>query len=137
AVISHRNEQENKLKKYLEIVEDQNDRLKNFTYIVSHNLRSHSANIQGLMYLINKKNPEIAANEYVKLLNKSSDKLEDTLQHLNSVVSVVSSTEQMTSINLGEVITELLGTFENLLFESKVIVKNEIPKQSQVEAVPA
>ncbi|WKK74113.2 PAS domain S-box protein [Marivirga salinae] len=135
--ISKRKEQENALKKYLAIVEDQNERLKNFTYIVSHNLRSHSANIQGLMYLINKKNPEIAENEYVKLLNVASDKLDDTLHHLNNVVSVVSSADEMHKINLSDAITAFSDTFENFIKESKIWFLNEVSKAVYVEAVPA
>ena len=137
ADISKRKEQENSLQKYLEIVEDQNERLKNFTYIVSHNLRSHSANIQGLMYLINKKNPEIAEIEYVKMLNKASNQLDDTLHHLNNVVSVVSSAEEMQKSNLSQVVTAFSDTFQNLIRESKIWFLNEISKNVTVEAVPA
>jgi PAS domain S-box-containing protein len=135
--ISERKEQENELGKYLKIVEDQNERLKNFTYIVSHNLRSHSANIQGLMHLINKKHPDIASNEYVRMLNKASINLDDTLHHLNSVVSVVSSAEQMTKINLSDEVTIFLNTFENLISESKISFIHEISNNVVVEAVPA
>ncbi|WP_375577673.1 PAS domain-containing sensor histidine kinase [Marivirga tractuosa] len=135
--ITDKKNQENSLKKYLEIVEDQNDRLKNFTYIVSHNLRSHSANIQGLMYLINKKHPEIAEIEYIKMLNKASNKLDDTLHHLNNVVSVVSSSEEMQKINLSDSISAFYETFENLISESKIWFLNEVSKNVIVEAVPA
>lgn len=137
ADISDRKEQENSLKKYVEIVEDQNDRLKNFTYIVSHNLRSHSANIQGLMYLINNKHPELAENEFIKMLNKASNKLDDTLHHLNNVVSVVSSTEEIKKVNLGDAITAFLDTFENLISEAQVYFLNEVSQNVLIEAVPA
>lgn len=137
ADISQRKEQEKALSNYLEIVEDQNERLKNFTYIVSHNLRSHSANIQGLMYLINKKHPEIAGNEFVEMLNKASNKLDDTLHHLNNVVSVVSSSEEMKKINLSDAITSFYDTFENIIRESKIWFLNEVSQYVFVNAVPA
>jgi PAS domain S-box-containing protein len=137
ADISERKEQENSLKKYLDIVEDQNERLKNFTYIVSHNLRSHSANIQGLMYLINKKNPRIANNEYVKLLNKASSKLDETLHHLNSVVSVVASTDEMEKINVRKAISSFSEAFQNLIDQADINFINEISDDIWVEAVPA
>ncbi|WP_296619594.1 PAS domain S-box protein, partial [Marivirga sp.] len=135
--ISSRKEQETAISKYLGIVEDQNDRLKNFTYIVSHNLRSHSANIQGLMYLINRKHPEIGENEYMKMLNKASNKLDDTLHHLNSVVSVVSSTEEMQKINLNDAVKSFYDSFENLIKESNIGFLNKISNSIIVEAVPA
>jgi PAS domain S-box-containing protein len=137
ADISKRKEQELALDKYIKIIEDQNDRLKNFTYIVSHNLRSHSANIQGLMYLIAKKHPEIGEIEYVKMLSKASNKLDDTLHHLNNVVSVVSSAEELQKINLSEVVTAFSDTFQNLIEESKIWFLNEISENVYVEAVPA
>ncbi|SMG12654.1 PAS domain S-box-containing protein [Marivirga sericea] len=135
--ITNRKKQENSLAKYLGIVEDQNERLKNFTYIVSHNLRSHSANIQGLVYLINKKNPKIAENEYVKMLSKASNKLDETLHHLNNVVSVVSSTEEMEKINLSDAIATFLDAFENVISEAQLYFLNEISNNVVIEAVPA
>ncbi|HET8859667.1 PAS domain S-box protein [Marivirga sp.] len=137
ADISHRKEQENELRKYLKIVEDQNERLRNFTYIVSHNLRSHSANIQGLMYLINKKHPKVAEIDYVKLLDKASNKLDDTLHHLNNVVSVVSSADEIKKVNLNDAVVSFTESFENLIKESGVRFINKVPKNQMVEAVPA
>jgi PAS domain S-box-containing protein len=135
--ISARKEQENEVKKYIKIVEEQNERLKNFTYIVSHNLRSHSANIQGLMYLINKKHPEIAEVEYVKMLEKASNKLDDTLHHLNNVVSVVSTADEMHEINLYEMLNKFVESIQHLIEDSNIQLKNKVAKNIWVEAVPA
>jgi PAS domain S-box-containing protein len=137
ADITARKEQENDVNRYLGIVEDQNERLKNFTYIVSHNLRSHSANIRGLMYLINTKHPEIADNEFVKFLDVASNKLEDTLHHLNNVVSVVSSVEEMKKIHLAKAINDFINSFGNVIAKSKIAVINEVNSDVVVEAVPA
>ncbi|WMN06714.1 PAS domain S-box protein [Marivirga arenosa] len=135
--ISKRKESENEIERYLKIAEDQNNRLKNFTYIVSHNLRSHSANIQGLMYLINKKFPELSENEYLRMLNIASTKLDETLHHLNNVVSVVSSTDDMKVINLAESIKSFQDTFQNFIQKSNVTIINDVPKNINVYAVPA
>jgi len=135
--IAKRKQSEQDLNRYLRIVEDQNERLKNFAYIVSHNLRSHSANIQGLMYLINKRHPEIATNEYIQMLNRASNKLDDTLHHLNNVVSVVSSTEELKKVNLFETVNAFSETFQNLITESKIIFENKVSKDIFIEAVPA
>ncbi len=50
--ISIQKEKEANLVKTLQIVEEQNSRLLNFAHIVSHNLRSHSGNIEMLLNII-------------------------------------------------------------------------------------
>ena len=50
--ISLQKEKEDELIKSLEIIVEQNSRLLNFAHIVSHNLRSHAANIEMLLNFI-------------------------------------------------------------------------------------
>jgi PAS domain S-box-containing protein len=53
---------EMKLKNSLEVTNRQNKRLQNFAYIVSHNIRSHSANINGLLSVM-EENGGVPENE--------------------------------------------------------------------------
>jgi hypothetical protein len=52
-----------------------NSRLRNFAHIVSHNLRSHSIGISGILDLIKLETPELYNNELVGLVNKSVENL--------------------------------------------------------------
>jgi hypothetical protein len=55
-----------------------NSRLRNFAHIVSHNLRSHSIGISGILDLI-KLETELYNNELVGLVNKSVENLKQTV----------------------------------------------------------
>ncbi|MEZ4805746.1 MAG: PAS domain S-box protein [Bacteroidia bacterium] len=72
-----------KLKELLQITNDQNERLQNFTYIVSHNIRSHSANISGLVSFIKDSNHSDEFN----MLSKSSEMLSETIENLNEIIT--------------------------------------------------
>ncbi|NEV94765.1 PAS domain S-box protein [Psychroflexus sp. YR1-1] len=135
--ITNRKKQEDSIQEYVGIVEEQNERLKNFTYIVSHNLRSHSSNIHGLIDLINLKDPELKKNAYFEMLGKASEKLEDTLHHLNEVVSVVSSKHDMKTVKLNDFITDFQSSFQSMIDKASVSFINEIEEEAYIEVVPA
>jgi len=135
--ITERKAQEKSIKDYVKIVEGQNERLKNFTYIVSHNLRSHSSNIQGLVSLISQNDNDCKDDELFGLLGQASNKLEDTLHHLNNTVSVVSAKQEMKSVNLLKFINDFEQGFTQMLKDGGVSFINEISKDLYVQVVPA
>ena len=81
-------EAENDLNTSLQLVTEQNKRLLNFSYIVSHNLRSHTSNIESIIYLIESVETEDERNEMMHLLKSVSNSLDDTMIHLNEVVNI-------------------------------------------------
>jgi PAS domain S-box-containing protein len=128
---------ESDIKDYVTIVEGQNERLKNFAYIVSHNLRSHSANINGLLDIMEIKHPEFRENQYIQYLKTASANLENTLHSLNDIVSVVSSKHEMEKIALRPFVENFQSSFKTMLEENSVEFINEISHKVKVEAVPA
>lgn len=81
-------EAENDLNNSLQLVTEQNKRLLNFSYIVSHNLRSHTSNIESILYLIESAESEDERNEMMQLLKSVSNSLDETMKHLNEVVNI-------------------------------------------------
>ena len=79
---------ENDLSSSLDLVTEQNKRLLNFSYIVSHNLRSHSSNIESITSLIEFSESEEETLEMVQLLKKVTQSLNDTMHNLNEVVNI-------------------------------------------------
>jgi len=76
------------LKETINSLEEINNSLQNFAHIVSHNLRSHSANINGLLSLISTDYPDILINQYYDFLNKANDNLMETITHLSEVAQL-------------------------------------------------
>ncbi|MDO6491133.1 MULTISPECIES: PAS domain-containing sensor histidine kinase [unclassified Cellulophaga] len=136
--ITSRIEAENKVKAVLKITADQNESLTNFAHIVSHNLRSHSTNLSMLTgFLINETDPEERAN-LINMLNESSDSLDETITHLNEVVSVkLNVLGKLEGVRLLETFDSVRKSIIALLNENDVILNIRIPKEYLVNAVPA
>ena len=81
-------ESEKDLNDSLQLVTEQNKRLLNFSYIVSHNLRSHTSNIESIISLIESAESEKERKEMMLLLKSVSDSLDETMKHLNEVVNI-------------------------------------------------
>ena len=81
-------EAEKDLNNSFHLVSEQNKRLLNFSYIVSHNLRSHTSNIESIIALIESAESEDDRKEMMKLLKSVSNSLDETMHHLNEVVNI-------------------------------------------------
>ena len=79
---------ENDLKLLLDLTQKQNERLRNFTHIVSHNLRSHTANLSSLIMLMESELPDFKANDYFSNFNKAVTSLMDVIHHLSKVAHI-------------------------------------------------
>lgn len=91
--ITDRKRKTEELSESLELVNDQNKRLLNFSYIVSHNLRSHSSNLQSILGFLEISNDDNERKEMISYLKDVTKSLNDTLYNLNEVVSIQSNTE--------------------------------------------
>ena len=87
----------------LELVQ-QNERLNQYSYIISHNLRGPIATIMGLVSIFDQcKDDPIQTNELIGLIKKSSTNLDTIIVDLNAVLSSNSNEENsLTEINLKE-----------------------------------
>jgi PAS domain S-box-containing protein len=88
ADIHERKTLEHERKRALEVISGQNNRLMNFAHIVSHNLRSHTGNIQVLLDLVTQENEEEEKKKMMQMLVESAAHLQETLAHLNEVVDI-------------------------------------------------
>jgi PAS domain S-box-containing protein len=88
--ISDRKEKEIQLERSLDLVSEQNKRLLNFSYIVSHNIRSHASNILGISdMLVHAKDAE-TKEEMIQYLHTVSNGLDETLRNLNELLQIQS-----------------------------------------------
>ncbi|TBW25780.1 PAS domain S-box protein [Gramella sp. KN1008] len=129
---------EKEIKTILKLTEDQNDRLKNFAHIVSHNLRSHSSNFGMLLELYIQDHPEQAENQIIQMLTKASGNLKETIEHLNEVTAInTSENEQYTCLNLKSAVETVLSSVSGIIEEAKIRILNEIPPHMDVNGVSA
>ncbi len=129
---------EREIKALLEVTKDQNERLKNFAHIVSHNLRSHAGNISMIIDLLGDEDDHTALNEYLGLLKSASSNLGETIAHLNEVVLMNTTViDNLKNVGLYKVITNSIQNVAALAKESQVTIHNYIDSNDSVLAIPA
>ena len=124
-------EAEKNLNNSLQVVTEQNKRLLNFSYIVSHNLRSHTSNIESIISLIECAESEEERNEMMHLLKSVSDSLDETMKHLNEVVNINTNINLVIKpLNLVEYINKTKEVLHDQIQTNKVIFNIDIPEEA-------
>lgn len=120
-------EAEETLHQSYELVNEQNKRLLNFSYIVSHNLRSHASNIDGITALISNAETDEERSEMISLLRKVVVNLNDTLYNLNNIVNIHTSINMVREpLNLLEYVNNAIQTQEAQILSKQAEVINEV-----------
>lgn len=86
--IEKKKKQELEFMNYMDIISDQNKRLINFAHIVGHNLRSHAANFEMILHIMDTLKDEQKKREFLLMLKDNSKSLSSTIQNLQEIVSV-------------------------------------------------
>ena len=127
--ITEQKQQEQRLRQTLDVVNGQNNRLLNFAYIVSHNLRTHASNFKMIMDVL--ADPNTTDDEKGELsghLTKVSDLLNDTINNLNEVVSIQTNTNIQTSeLNLRTYVNRAIELISSEISANNVKINNLIP----------
>ena len=122
----------------INMITEQNKRLLNFSYIVSHNLRSHTSNIQAIAGLIEQSSSEQEKKELVALLKTVSASLDETMVNLNNVVNIQTSIDVITvPLNLSEYIGRTLNVLRDQINVKSVDIRNDVPADTMVNYNPA
>lgn len=120
------------------LLNDQNNRLKNFSYIVSHNLRSHVSNIKTIANLLNTNLDKNESEELLKYLKTVVGSLDDTIVNLNTVVEIQNNlTIEVSTINLKISVDSVIGLMGMQVANKKVAIKVSIPKDLTIRHNPA
>ncbi len=136
--ISTLKEKEHELRHLIDVTSVQNKKLVNFAHIVSHNLRSHTANFSMLLEFLTNEKDESEKDRIVKMLSKASDNLLGTLDNLNEVVKINTNTNvTRESINLRASFDSVHENLIALFQKNKVQYENTIPKNLNVHGIPA
>lgn len=136
--ITHIKQKEDQLQDLINVTAIQNKKLINFAHIVSHNLRSHTANFSMLLEFLIKEKEEKEKKRIMKMLSHASDNLLDTLENLNEVVDISTNVNlDKKSLNLNENILKVQQNLAGFLVKNKVEFINSVPNNLSVMSVPA
>lgn len=135
--ISKLKEKEKEIKLLLDVTNEQNDRLRNFTQIVSHNLRSHSAGISQLLTLIQTQLPEVTSNELIQHLQKGVENLNQTVNDLSDIIKINFSNTKTVETKICDVLEKNIDSLRLQIQENNLEIINNINKNLLIKAIPA
>ncbi len=134
--IRNRAQKQIELKQLLNTTTDQNKRLKDFSFMTSHNIRSSVSNLLGLTKLIMEEPGNI---EYVRLLNNTAQKLDTTIKNINQLLHFESGfqTKNMQECNVREIIDRIFELNKTIIDEKNISMNINIPSSFTIKGIPA
>jgi PAS domain S-box-containing protein len=131
--ITDKKRAEEELRQSFQLVSDQNKRLLNFSYIVSHNLRSHTSNIQTITDFLESAETKEERDEMIDLLKKVSDSLNETMSNLNEVVSIRTNINlSIEKLNLNQYIEKAKLILSQQITKNGAVIRNLVPATIEV-----
>jgi PAS domain S-box-containing protein len=116
----------------------QNNRLNNFAHIVSHNLRSHSSNLEMLCQLLDIEEEPAEKEKLLNNIRNISKNLSTTIGHLAEVVKVTQDIhKQRHLISLDEVLNRTLQVLEGQISQHEVQIDANFSKCPRLNYAPA
>ncbi|WP_162127514.1 PAS domain S-box protein [Flavobacterium phycosphaerae] len=132
--ITEKKRAEEELKQSFEIVSEQNKRLLNFSYIVSHNLRSHTSNIETISSFLESAETKEERDEMIGLLKKVSASLNETMSNLNEVVSIRTNINlTIEHLNLHDYIEKAKTVLTEQIVKKEAVIHNEVATDIAVD----
>nr|WP_315251932.1 PAS domain S-box protein [uncultured Flavobacterium sp.] len=120
------------------LVTKQNERLLNFSYIISHNLRSHTSNIASIVTLLEASETQQEKAQMMQLLVSVSGLLNETMLHLNEVINIRTNVSLVIQpLNLNECIENVMKVFSQQIISKEVTIFNQIPDDLIINYNPA
>ena len=131
-----RTQNERELHKLFSKTIEQNQRLKDFSYITSHNFRSSVANLVGLLTIIE---DDPGNKEYFEMLKATALKLNLAIDAINDLLNFEKdiSTLEKKEISLKEVIDDIMLLNRKSATEKKIELEVNIPDDLTLKILPA
>ncbi len=136
--ITEAKEKEQRLNETVRIISEQNSRLNNFAYIVSHNLRTHSNHFEIILDLIRQSKDEQEKAALIERMQRISFQLRETIGYLHEVISIQTQTStQRLPLNLKSYVDKTLELLAADIEQSNARLTIAIDPFLQIDYNPA
>ena len=136
--ITKRKRQKAKLKMMLNVAREQNERLTAFADIITHNLRSHSGNLNTITQFLEEDYIDLLDNENYQLLKSAIGNLEQTVSHLTEVAKTKQVDEsEIKALNLYDYSEKAIYNIAAIARHTNTDIINEVRDHLYVRAIPA
>ncbi|MFD1163052.1 sensor histidine kinase [Hwangdonia seohaensis] len=120
-------ENETKLSNTLNLVSEQNNKLKNFAHIVTHNLKQHAGNFESLLEFYEEAKSENEKQELIDYLKSLSSSLTKTISNLNEIVSIQNNkNNKIEKLYLAEEVNKMMDVLNIAITENNAKIVNNI-----------
>ena len=131
--VSRIKRKDQRLHSLLELTEKQDRKLVNFAHIVSHNLRTNSANITMLADMLVAGLDQEQTGKFLGMIQQSAEKLEETLNHLNEIVKIQATDKsELVSLSISPVLEDVREALHTQLEASKANLSFSFPPHLEV-----
>ena len=137
-VIQNINDQklrELELSSALHIINGQNDKLKDFAYIVSHNLRSHAGNLQMITEMVELETELDVKLEWIGQIKNVSSSLSETINNLNGLINL--NSEHKKRLSFTQTFDNIRKALHYNLLNEDVQLSSDFSACEFVDHVPA
>jgi PAS domain S-box-containing protein len=121
----------------LDLLTKQNKRLLNFSYIVSHNLRSHTSNIASILSLLESSESEDEHHEMMQLIKTASHSLSETIEHLNEVININTNHLVTKPLHLNQYVVKIQNILSEQILSNDATILSTIPDDLVINHNPA
>jgi signal transduction histidine kinase len=117
---------------------DQNKRLQNFAYIVSHNLRSHTGNLQFMVKLHEESESPDDKIEVFSHIKSISESLSTTLDHLNEIVRIQTDINQeKKTVSFETAFKNVMSALQSNIESTRAKIEYDFTKCPVISYIPA
>ncbi|HTE01242.1 MAG TPA: PAS domain-containing protein [Mucilaginibacter sp.] len=120
------------------LLSDQNKRLQNFAYIVSHNLRSHTGNLEFMVNLHDQTEVEGDRKEIFSHIKSISESLKTTIDHLSEIVKIQAEIgKERKRLDFELTFKNILSALESNIKATKAVIEYDFTNCPDVNYIPA
>ncbi len=126
------------LQSSINLLNDQNKRLQNFAYIVSHNLRSHTGNLQFMVNLHEESDSDDDRKEVFAHIRSISASLSTTIEHLNEIVKIHTDIDQERKIlEFEQVFKNVISALQSNIDSTNAKIDYDFTECPSINYIPA
>lgn len=135
--ISSHKHREYTLHETVDHLNHKNSLLENFNHMVSHNLKSHSGNIETLMNMYQEYEDPDMKEEIFNNLENVSQHLKTTVMHLNNMLRIKHGEESRELIGVNACLKAIIDSVDLSVSNHAIDIQLDLPENLNVFAVPA
>jgi signal transduction histidine kinase len=126
------------LQQSFDLTNEQNKRLQNFAYIVSHNLRSHTGNLKFMVDLFKETASSNEKAEIFEHIHSISENLHTTVKHLEEIVKIQTEIDKdKKEVEFEPLFKSIVGALANNIDDLNARVEYDFTRLPAVNYVPA